>query len=319
MTDHNSETSNEDCGAYVRIGGELRQARLNAGMSTNDISRQLHLSTLLIEDLEQGRVDRLSPLYRRGYITNYARALGLDPHPLLEQVSGEDTQPELREVLPVSKRDWKFERYLRIATYALVTTVIVPPLLYFFIEGGSRIMERDPASAGGEASLSAESANGDQHSRNRIARALALDENANGRDSAEVGHVSASALPLGPVRPLRDSALPEPGDATDLLAPAADLLEIAAEDGRAAEQELAVELLEDSWIEIHAAGGQRLEYDLLRAGEVRSYRGEAPFQLLLGRASAVRLKLDGELVTYEGHDRGDVARLQLLAGGEVER
>jgi cytoskeleton protein RodZ len=101
--------------------------------------------------------------------------------------------------------------------------------------------------------------------------------------------------------------------------PAAELLELAVDEADAAAVELSVELLEDSWVEIHAADGERLEYDLLRAGQSRTYSGEAPFQLLLGRANAVRLMLGEELVTFDGHDRSDVARLRLLASGEVER
>lgn len=320
MTDQTSETSKEETGAYVRIGESLRQARLDAGMSVDQISRKLHLSSMIVEDIEHGKVERLSPLYRRGYVANYARALGLDPTPMLAEVSGDETPPQLREVLPVSKRDWKFERYLRIATYVLVTTVIVPPLLYFFIEGGSRIMERDPVAASSDSAVSVERPDSERQGRNRIARALSLDEGDGGRGHGEVGHVSASALPLSAVRPLRENGTSEEFGTSDLLLPAMEMLEVADQEASdAVVLALSVELLEDSWVEIHAADGERLEYDLLRAGQMRSYRGEAPFQLLLGRANAVRLMLDDEIITYDGHDRGDVARLRLLAGGEIER
>jgi cytoskeleton protein RodZ len=320
MTDTTSETSREEeTGAYVQIGGELRKARIEAGKSIDEICRQLRLPGMIIEDIEHGRVERLSPLYRRGYIVNYAKTLGLDPASLLAAVKEDEQLPELREVLPVSRQGWKFERYLRVATYVLVTTVIVPPLLYFFIEGGSRIMERDPVAERSEPAISDERPDGERQGRGRIARALALDETDPRREAGEVGHVSASALPLAAVRPLRENGSTEGARAQELLLPAAELLELAVDEADAAAVELSVELLEDSWVEIHAADGERLEYDLLRAGQSRTYRGEAPFQLLLGRANAVRLMLGEELVTFDGHDRSDVARLRLLASGEVER
>ncbi len=319
MTDTTSETSKEEIGAYVRIGEELRKARIEAGKDMGDICRQLRLPSVTIKDIEQGRVECLSPLYRRGYIVNYAKALGLDPATLLEAVNEQEELPELREVLPVSHQGWRFERYLRIATYILVTTVIVPPLLYFFIEGGSRIMERDPVAGNSEPVVSPEHPDRDRESPGRIARALALDESAARRESREAGHVSASALPLAAVRPLRETDPTSEAGTPEMLLPAANLLEVAADHDDATLMELSVELLEDSWLEIHAADGERLEYDLLRAGQSRTYRGEAPFQLLLGRASAVRLTLEGEVVTFDGYDRHDVARLRLLAGGEVER
>ncbi len=320
MTEKTSETSKEqETSTYVRIGGELRQARIEAGKDIKDISRQVRLPGILIEDIESGRVERLSPLYRRGYIVNYARALGLDPASLLATVSDEEALPELREVLPVDQQGWKFERYLRIATYVLVTTVIVPPLLYFFIEGGSRIMERNPVAESSEPVIAGEHPDGERNNRGRIARALALDESNGRRESSEVGHVSASALPLAAVRPLRESGSADEAQAQNLLLPAVDLLEVAAEEAGAAIMELSLEVIEDSWVEIHASDGERLEYDLMRAGQSRTYRGEAPFQLLLGRANAVRLTIADEVVTFDGHDRGDVARLRLLAGGQVER
>ena len=319
MTETTSETSKEEVGAYVQIGEELRKARIEAGKDIDEVSRQLRLPGMIIEDIEHGRVERLSPLYRRGYIVNYARILGLDSSTLLAAVSEEEELPELRKVLPVNHQGWKFERYLRIATYVLVTTVIVPPLLYFFIEGGSRIMERNPVAENSEPVIADEQNNGERHNRGRIARALALDESNAGQESGEVGHVSASALPLAAVRPLRESEQADDTRSQDLLLPATELLEVTAEQDDVAIMELSVELLEDSWVEIHAADGERLEYDLLRAGQSRSYRGEAPFQLLLGRASSVRLMIADEVVTFDGHDRGDVARLRLLADGGVER
>jgi cytoskeleton protein RodZ len=78
-------------------------------------------------------------------------------------------------------------------------------------------------------------------------------------------------------------------------------------------------LLEDSWIEIHDAEGTRLEYDLLRSGQTRSYEGQAPFSLLVGRSSAVKLQVNGQQVTWEGHDSGDVAEIAVAADGQVAR
>ncbi len=316
MTEKTSDTSNEQFEAYVQVGEDLRKARIKASLEIGEVSRKLHLSGMIIEDIEQGRIERLSPLYRRGYISNYARLLGLDPALMMARLSY-DEPPELREVLPVNHPGWKFDRYLKIATYLLVTTVIVPPLAYFFIEGGSRIMERDPAVVADQAPVVEQGVAQERQGRNRIARALSLEETDGSRDVGDAGHVSASALPLAAVRTARETSLHEQ-QSGDMLLPALELVENESEQPDSI-VDLAIEVVEDSWVEIHDADGQRLEYDLLRAGQSRAYRGEAPFQLLLGRANAVRVSINDELITYEGHERGDVARFRLLAGGEVER
>lgn len=298
---------------YIHIGQTLREAREHAKLTKSDVTRQLHLPSSVIDDIEQGQVAQMSAIYRRGYITNYARLLGLDASRLL--VDAElDAPPELRQVLPVTQPGWKFERYLRIATYVLVTTVIVPPLLYFFIQGGSRIMEREPV-AGTEPVLASESAISGERSGRNSRIALVMDEMQAGRDSTEAGHVSASALPLASVRPVREATEQRdtPGSSTELEA-GAEMTPSLSDHGMA---ELSIVISEDSWVEIHAADGQRLEYDLLRAGQTREYKAQAPFQLLLGRANAVQLILNGKPVTYEGYDRGDVARFELLANGEI--
>jgi hypothetical protein len=79
---------------------------------------------------------------------------------------------------------------------------------------------------------------------------------------------------------------------------------------------LALETSADTWVEIFGAEEQQLEMDLVRAGERRAYRDAGPFRIVVGRASAVVLTLDGEPVDLVSHTQGDVASL-LLATAEA--
>ena len=67
------------------IGATLRGAREAAGYSIADVAERLRLSRHLVENLEAERFD-LFPVsvFLRGYLTSYARLLGIDPEPLLE-------------------------------------------------------------------------------------------------------------------------------------------------------------------------------------------------------------------------------------------
>lgn len=306
MTENTSTPETEESQIHIEAGERLRQAREKAGLSHADITERLHLSGAIIDDIEQGRVERLPGIYRRGYIANYARLLGLDPESLLG-ASPEDELPELREVLPVSRTGWKFEQYLKIATYVLVTTVIIPPLVYFFIQGGSRIMDRQPEVAAVEQPS-------DRQSDGTSAADARQAEGGGGEEGPS--HFSASTLPLPAVRPLGETTVSiEPESGTAGAPDLSDSVDAAPDTG----VDLGIELNEDSWVEIYSADGERLEYDLLRAGDTRAYNAEAPFRLMLGRARAVSLSLEGEPVIYEGHDRGDVVRLEITADGEVRR
>jgi cytoskeleton protein RodZ len=312
--DNTTDQSNSDhqaamASAYARIGEQLAMERQRQGLDLSEMSTRLNLPGATITDLEQGRVDRLAGIYRRGYITNYARALGLEPAELLAELEP-DHLPELRDVLPAGRHAGRMDRFLKIATYALVTTVIVPPLVIMYIQSGSRMVDREPAST---ETVMEQTETGSERARSsRISRALGTDDE---QESSDQGprHITAAVLPSGAVRTLME---PSVADQAAVMGPPEPDYSDAVESEL---MELSIRLRDDSWVEISSADGQRLEYDLLRSGQERRYEGKPPFRILLGRANSVELRSGGELIEYEGHDRGDVIQLELLADGRVVR
>lgn len=290
MTD--SATSNPDAGP----GARLALARRRAQMSIADVATELKLPRSTIEDIESDRMDRIAPTYLRGYITNYARAVGLDPEPLLSGLAACEPAP-LRSVAPVARGGHRLDRFVRFATYALVTIVIVPPLVYFFVQSGARLFESGVRAGGDEA---APVASERTDYRERVAEALAVKPLSPSADPASP--LSASALPMA------IGSEPASGQTEQPAVP-----EPAPVEGPSAE--LGLELSGDSWVEIESGAGERLEFDLLRAGDRRSYRGEPPFKLLLGRGSNVSLTLDGEPVRFVGQDVAGVA--EFIVGAAV--
>ncbi|HLR86689.1 MAG TPA: RodZ domain-containing protein [Wenzhouxiangella sp.] len=285
---------------YFEVGEILRRRRLERSLKQSDVARSLRLPGMIINDLETGRVDHLSSLYLRGYIRNYARLLELDADELLGQVeSGE--LPELGRILPVTRRRLSFERYLKMATYLIVTIAIVPPLVYFFVAGGARMLDRSSGQQIETARLA--DAPGGQPAGSASAPALKLPE------KPVSTHISASSLPLSDrlLKDIRGSAIEEAPEADDEAEGGAD----------STTSRLVLTLDEDSWIEIRDAQGNRLEYDLLRSGAERVYEGEPPFSLLLGRASSASLKIDGNAVSWPEGGRGDVAEIVVSADGQV--
>lgn len=282
-------------------GSKLASIRQASGRSQADIAAALKLPRSIIEAIEGDRIDRIAPIYRRGYLANYARELGQDPadFPLPA-----DEPPPLQDVLPPSPPQPRMERFVRYASYFVVTTLIVPPLVYFFVTGGTRIFDSQSDEVAAAESTAAP-ATGDDVGR-RIARALALDES--DTQSSSQGPLSASALPLPALR-AADAVSPEP-------APPVAVAESTPEVSPLHRLELS--LSDDSWVEIADASGERLEFDLLRAGAQRRYEGLPPFRLLVGRANAVEIRLDGEIVRFDGADRGSVAEftLDLPTGGD---
>ncbi|MDT8408516.1 MAG: helix-turn-helix domain-containing protein [Wenzhouxiangellaceae bacterium] len=299
-----TETPNDPSSTDSKNPGSMLAAvRRKRQLSLAEAAKQLKLPRSVLEDIESGNMARIAPIYRRGYVINYARLLALDPDPLLACL--EQSEPQrLRSVLPVSKAGFKFERFLKFATYLLVTTMIVPPLVYFFVLGGARLFESEVVQqqSGEPVQLQASSEPAKTGARDRIVEALGLKAIAD--PVTEQTHLSASALPMSSMRPLTDPGgdlLPE--DGSEGSAPADPV-----DSGLAT---LQLELIDDSWIEIEAADGARVEFDLLRSGTVREYRARPPFRLLLGRGSAVSIVLDGQPVQFEGAEQAGVVEMTL--------
>jgi cytoskeleton protein RodZ len=265
-------------------------------LSVAEVASCLHLPVRTIEQIELGQLSAIGLTYRRGYVASYARLLGLEPEPLLVALGPAESEP-LRPVLPVRRSGQHWGRIMNFATYALVSGAIVAPLVYFFVLGGARLFESElagSARSGTEATAPTESAVPGY--RERIAGVLSLDET--GVESTEGLHLSASALPLTAMRPATE--VPTRPESAPALAPEpavpADPMST-----------LRLELAGDSWIEVMDARGERLEFDLLRAGTDREYAGHPPFNLLLGRANVVSIHLDGEPVQFSGGDRAGIA------------
>lgn len=68
-------------------GSRLKQAREAQGKTLSDMAKTTRIAMQQLEGIERDNYDRIAaPIYIKGFIKNYATALGLDPAPLLEQV-----------------------------------------------------------------------------------------------------------------------------------------------------------------------------------------------------------------------------------------
>lgn len=292
--------------AEEEVGARLRQQRLKRKISVAEAALALKLSATTLEEIERGDLGRHESLYRRGYVRNYARFLGLDPAPLLALLREGDL-PALRTVLPVQQRGRNFERALKIATYTIVTTLIIPPIVLIYIQGGLDFLDRD-RSLGQTPEPALSSA---QIEIPLIGPELPA-EVAREREASLMGPVTASALPLNYIRQVRDPVAASQPEAQVAANP--DAVEVIDPGSL-----LVIELRDDSWLEVYSADGRRLEFDLLRAGTERRFQAEGPFRILAGRGSAISLSLDGQPIEFEGQERADVVSLELSPEGVVRR
>lgn len=256
----------------------LREAR---GLSLADAADRLKCSVRVLKAIEAGEPTGLAPVYQRGFLRRYAELLELESE-ALEGIL--DPAPiaaaEVRTVFMSRPRLQASDRWLRVASYALAT-LLVGTLAWQLAHEAARLAQVDATTTVGTVAES---------------------------PASPADPVNAS---LGGLESLHRPSGSRTGDAGLRALSAMDAARQNLSRLQEGEHRLELETSADTWVEIHGLDGELLEQDLVRGGERRSYDDPGPFRVSLGRASAVRLSLDGEAVPLAPFIRGDVARLML--------
>lgn len=296
------------------IGEVLREAREQRGMSVREVGRKLKLPSSIVTTIESNRLDQLAPIYRRGYVVNYARLLEIDPASLCEELDHRDNDPpELQEVLQTAQGAWRFERYLRVATYVFTTAFIAIPLIWIFVKVAADIFEsNDPAT---RVAISEQAPPDETRVSQRLERLAQSLGDLAGDEQPETQHLSASTMPI--LNLLTSPGQQEPAAAESGIGPLRDTSDTDTPPHAVpGANELVVEVGNACWVEIRDATGQRMEYDLLHTGR-HVYYGVAPFEVMLGRAGEVTITVDGRPADFTDRIRADVARFELAADGSI--
>jgi cytoskeleton protein RodZ len=271
-------------------GELLRCEREQQGLSLALASSQSRIKPSVIEAIESGETGKIPSVYLRGYIRNYARFLGIDTSSLEAQIDLiQGAEPEVRTVFTVKSRRNSGEKWLKASSY-LVASALIATLAWQFTHEAVRFSQGESklAAANGIAPGSGDPAMPDVRSSNT--------------------HLNASIASVEMLS--KRSELASDSAAEQAWAAISDSGEAGAAEVSQGHK-LSITASADTWVEIADAAGNQLELDLIRAGSSRDYNGQAPFDIKIGRASAVVLNMDGTAVDLGPHTRGNVARIIL--------
>jgi cytoskeleton protein RodZ len=274
-----------------RPGDILRQVREQQGLTIELASRQAGIKAAVLSAIESGETEEIPSVYLRGYIRNYARFLGVESDELEAQmgdVKGAD--PGVRTIFTVNTKRNGGEKWLK-ASSDLAASALIATLAWQFTHEAVRFSQGDSDRSAGTV-VSAEPGPGNGQG------AAADDRSANKHLNASIASVEMLGRQAG------DSAA-EHAWAAISGTPG------AATESNSMLHSLSITTSADTWVEISDAAGNQLELDLIRAGTLRDYRGQPPFDVMIGRASAVVLNMDGSPVDLEPHTHGNVARMTL--------
>ena len=284
---HSTNASAEGLGAW------LKQARLQAGLSVEDVARALKLSGSTVQDMERDQTQHIgAPIYYKGFVRAYGKLLDLPTVALERRLSAlvdSDPEPQIAQgTAPVRRNRW-MERYTWVASY-VVGTALLLPLLYWLVSN-------DPAAPSGQsdATMVAE------------------------QPSAGSGPASTDASVETPVAP---STIPATSAAPDEEAYGAPVTASltpfgfgrgATAPAGAGSDRVQLTLAAPSWVSVEDARGERLIYRTLAAGS-HELEGNWPLRVRIGNAARAELFIDGQALTLEPFIRGNVADLALLQG-----
>jgi cytoskeleton protein RodZ len=281
------------------LGEQLRIARETQGIEVLAAAVATRLSENTIRIIENEQWEQLPGVYRAGWARNYAAYLGveLEPHESeIRNLSAEGI-PELQSVFSEGIKINKMDTNLRVLSYAVMSIFVVLPLIWAYTKTAANLSQPDVIAVAKPVA-----------GKNASGKSLTIPRQA-GRDNSGTGipqHMEANVVPLKSLNG-QDQAAAGAADNRNIDS----VGNTGNSAGNPDHQLLEVRLKADSWVVVTDAAGTRLEYDLLRGGSSYSYSGIAPFDVLIGRASAVELSINGRPVDLGEYESGNVASLEL--------
>lgn len=285
-------------------GQRLSEARQAKNLTVAKVAQQMHLDPRLVVALEDNDYDHLpEPIYVTGYLRNYARLLGLPE----EQIVGAYHQldrpapPILSELTRNAPRRSSFNQAM--IQWGAVAVVGIGLVVFGWQMNGKQApraeSDRVPHITPGPEATSRPAAPAAQ-----LAAAVP-GVSSTGKDRVaagpDTGQKNSDAKPVPAVTPPVEKSPAAAAENTNTS--------LAAMNPAAT---VALHFLDDSWVEMTDATGERVFYDLGEAGETHTVQGTPPFKVLLGYSPGVSIEYNG--VPFDQSrftNRNNVARFTL--------
>lgn len=325
-------------------GHLLREAREERGYSQKEAARDLHLTSKVIDALEESNFDIISSsLFARGYIRSYARHLGLDGQALVAEfdaiygVPNQNKKP-MAGIHQLGQQSKPGDTWVKLISIIFVIGLVVASVLWWQHQNGGSMLQRlnKVTLSDTAANLVVESLGEDDNSSDmgllaanpsEVGTTVSDDQTAateapvQALDVAEIVAVKPIVTALSEAV----SVSPEMSDVSDSSALNTEIIAVPAvaqtEESTGAadvaalgpnEALLMMAFDKDCWVEIKDGNGKMILSDLYASGSTIEQVVTAPIEILLGRSSGVtQMTFNGEVIDLKPHTRKDIARLTL--------
>lgn len=288
--------------AHKTAGDMLREAREAHGLHIEMVAAALKVPPQKLIALEADDIASLpDPVFARALASSVCRALRIDPAPVLAKLPGAQRAPLAETNRTLNARvvsdtpRWNGGRSGGLPSRALLTVVVL--LLI-----GAGVLFWMPQSAFDQIGAS-------------VARLTAKNEGETMPPPADPADVSEpvptqAVAPTGPVGAAPAAGVAAAAPAAPASAPLAAVANTSA--STASSQQLVFVAREECWITVTEAGGKQLLRRSLQVGETVGLSGTLPLSVVVGRASAVDVQVNGKPYDLKPVTRGGgVARFEV--------
>jgi cytoskeleton protein RodZ len=281
--------------ARQTVGEKLHAARINAGLSVDNVAKQLKLSPRQVAALEKDDVASLpTGPFLRGFVRNYARLVNVEPEPLLSQLGGLSdaekpivTAPPIRGELRESSEPRAVAKWL---VPAVLLGALIAGVTWYELRRPKTPIARTQPPVAAPANEPAPIAPAPAATTVPGMPPALPEASGNAPTASPAAAIVANTAASAPAAP------PAPATAVDPNKPVT----------------LELSFAENSWTEIRDAAGNLLTSRNQPKGSTLTVAGQPPFRFAIGAAKSVTLKRDGTIVDVASRaGANDVAKFTL--------
>lgn len=311
-------------------GERLQAARISVGMTLDDVANKMHLSTEILNSLEENNFDDITaPIFVKGYLRAYARLVSVNEAEIIQQYTqyytdGDPPISSIRNTMPEINAD---DARVKWTTYTVILVLITLLFMWWWnryqqptetvslesealsSSGVLKLPQQDRVTSSDITSLPAantlinESIDKEESLNEPVQEALTLSLDT--EPQSEASDQAVEAMPPSTqhesdtivnesarVNNVKNEALAAPIPETD--------------------KDLTIIVNADTWADIRDANNNKLVYDLLRAGDIINVEGNKPYRAFFGNGYGVNLKFKGkELDLSKNIQSNNTARIKI--------
>jgi len=285
------------------LGDRLRRARESHGLTLDEVASELRIAAPALAALEACRFDELgAPVFAKGYLKQYGARLGLNVSELASEYDRLGGARSI-EIAPTRKIRLRDERQIMLWILAVLLLVLAGGgLAWWWLGQGGSVGVPGLDSGRGQPAVI------DGSTEESPGEVLAT--------PAEPVPPPATPVPAAGVTtpvsadsdaapdPSPDRGAASPPDAVNAAGASASL-DDAAPAQAASGPQLEIYFTADSWTEITDSDGNRLYYNLGRAGTRAQVPADRRLRFLIGNATGVELRFNGRQVPIPASRRSD--------------